>query len=119
MLHSFTKAKYLSMASITCEIVYLLTLIVDFQIYHSNSAHLYCYNITALHITANLVFHEPTKHIELDCHFIRDNILFGTIKTFHVHSHQQLVDVLTKALCNKNFNNMIANMRVLSIYSPS
>jgi len=28
-----------------------------------------------LHIACKLVFSERTKHIEVDCHFIRDNLL--------------------------------------------
>lgn len=30
-----------------------------------------------MRIATNLVFHEKAKHIEVDCHFIRDKILSG------------------------------------------
>lgn len=110
---SSMEAKYRSMASTTCELVWLLTLLAIFQISHSNSVHLYCDNIVALHIIANPVFHECTKYIELDFHFIYDKIQSSIIKTFYVPPHQQLANVLIKALGHNDFHNLVIKMRVL------
>jgi hypothetical protein len=38
----------------------------------------------ALHIAQNLVFHEWTKYIEIDCHFVRDHIPIGCIATSYI-----------------------------------
>ncbi|XP_041017970.1 uncharacterized mitochondrial protein AtMg00810-like [Juglans microcarpa x Juglans regia] len=65
---SSAKAEYRSMATTICEIVWLLSLVSYFRVSHSNSAHLFCDNIATLHIAANPVFHENTKHMELDYH---------------------------------------------------
>ena len=54
------KAKYRSMAT-TCELVWLLK---DLNVNHSKPELLYCDNQAAIHIAANPVLHERTKHIE-------------------------------------------------------
>ena len=47
---------------------------------------LICDNQVALHIASNLVFHEITKHIEVDYHFIKENIASGCMTTSFVNS---------------------------------
>ena len=98
MSRSSAEAEYRSMATTTCELKWLKGLLSTLGVMHSNPMHLYCDSQTALHIAANLVFHERTKHIEVDCHFVRDEIQNGAIHTKYVHTSMQLADIFTKAL---------------------
>ena len=88
------------------------------QVPVSLPTHLYGDNTASLHITNNSVYHERTKHVDHDSYTIRDRIDNGMIKTMHVRTHNQIVDVLTKTLYSVPFRDLISKIGVLDIYTP-
>lgn len=85
--HSLARAEYRAMASFTCEFTWLRYLLQDLQVTDLEAAKMHCDNQATMHIVANLVFHERTKHMELDCHLVRDKIQFEDVQTiFHLFS---------------------------------
>lgn len=95
---STAEAEYRSMTMIACEITWLHALLKDMGITSLPSTTLYCDNQAAISLAANPILHERTKHVEIDCHFIRDELKTGELHTCHVPSHEQLADILTKQL---------------------
>lgn len=71
---SSSKAEYRAMANLCCELTWLRYLFEDLQVAHPQAIFLYCDNKSAVHTATNPIFHERTKHIELDSHLIRHKI---------------------------------------------
>src|SRR5262249_54061668 len=97
------------MTHTACEMTWLKTQMFDLGFNHLEPMEMHCHNQTTIHITSNPVFHERTKHIEVDCYFIRDAVMSNKISTPFTSFKDQLVDMFTKALgspwfllfCNK------------------
>ena len=70
MVRSSAEAKYQTMTLATCELIWLKQLFQELRFGKDGQMTLVCDNQAALHIASNLVFHERTEHIEVECHFI-------------------------------------------------
>ena len=79
---SSMEGEYHAMATTCCKTIWLLYLQHVLNVKHPQPVLLFCDNKAAIHIAAKLVFHERTKHIEIDCHFIREKIAAGLIRLF-------------------------------------
>ncbi|GJR68124.1 cysteine-rich receptor-like protein kinase 8 [Tanacetum coccineum] len=92
------KAEYRAMALTCCKVTWVVSLLKDLGLTDLGLVDLHYDNQAALHIDDNPVFHAWTKHIEVDCHFVRDHIKAGLVKPSYVNTKLQLADVFTKVV---------------------
>jgi len=111
---SSAEAEYHSMRRLVAEISWVVRLLSDLSFSPSLPINLHCDNQAAIHIARNPVFHERTKHIELDCHFVREKLLDGLISLSFVPSSSQIADLFTKALAGPLHRHFIGKLGVRS-----
>ncbi|WVZ00554.1 hypothetical protein V8G54_026623 [Vigna mungo] len=85
---SSSEAGYRALATTTCELQWLTYLLTDLHIHFKQPTLLYFDNQFALQIAANQVFHERTKHIDIDCYLVREKVRSGLVKLLPVSSSQ-------------------------------
>ncbi|KAM7496324.1 hypothetical protein LguiA_020738 [Lonicera macranthoides] len=110
---SSAEAEYRALAHTTAEIVWLRWLLQDMGITLTDPTPLFCDNKSAIQIAHNDVFHERTKHIEVDCHFVRHHFQQGHILLPHISSELQIADLFTKPHVVARFRFLISKLRML------
>jgi hypothetical protein len=115
---SSSEAEYRALEAATCELQWLTYLFNDLQVKFIKPPVLYCDNQSAIHIAANPVFHERTKHLEIDCHIVREKLLAGLMKLLPVASKNQLADFFTKPLLPQPFSFLSSKLGMVDIYQP-
>ncbi|KAJ0621525.1 putative RNA-directed DNA polymerase [Helianthus annuus] len=86
---SSTEAEYRALCSVACEILWILNILKDLKVVYDLPIKLFCDNNSAISIAANPVFHNRTKHFEIDLHFIREKIMAGIFKIEKIESEKQ------------------------------
>ncbi|CAM8945280.1 unnamed protein product [Rhodiola kirilowii] len=108
------------MAAASSEVLWLIRLFADMKVIIPTPVSLYCDNQAAIHIAKNPVFHERTKHIELDCHFIRHHVQDRTICPLYVPTLEQPVDLFTKQLPSDHLLRLLSKLGVSNfLHSPA
>ena len=116
---SSAEAEFISMASVVAEVTWLIGLYKELGISIEVPICLYCDSKAAIQIAANPIFHERTKHIDIDCHFVRDKIIQGVIKTHYVSTKEQQADLLTKSLGRQQHEHLMTKLCLKDVFKAS
>ncbi|KAI4297347.1 hypothetical protein L6164_037242 [Bauhinia variegata] len=78
------EAEYREMSKGAAEVQWLIYLIVGFGVNIKTPAKLFSDYMSTIYVARNPVFHEQTKYIKMDCHYVRDKVVNGLISLQHV-----------------------------------
>ena len=101
------------MRRVVAELAWLSRLLHELTVEGITPIPIKCDNQATIYIAKNPVFHERTKHIELDCHYVKQQLMEGLISLSHVSTKHQLADVLTKPLTGISHHSILGKLGVL------
>ena len=102
-----------------CELLQLKRLLTKIGFVANFEMNLFCDNKETINMSHNLIQHDCTKHIEVDRHFIQQNLEAKIIQFSFVKSKDQLAIILTKVVSNKIFYNSLDKLGISDIYAPT
>jgi hypothetical protein len=109
---SSTEAEYKAIANVTAELIWIQSLMKELGVFLHKAPRLWCDNIGATYLTSNPVFHGRTKHMEVDFHFVREQVARKAMEVRIISSKDQLADVLTKPLSRAPFIKNCDNLNI-------
>ncbi|XP_021617918.1 uncharacterized mitochondrial protein AtMg00810-like [Manihot esculenta] len=112
---SSAEAEYRAMANTVCELLWISYILQDLQVLIKLPIPLHCNSKAAMYIAANPVFHEHTKHIEIDCHLVRNQLQQGFISPRYLPTQEQLADIFTKGLPTNRHNYLAHKLNLLPL----
>lgn len=107
---SSAEAEYRAVANAVAECCWVRQLLAELFIPMPKASVLFCDNISSVYMSSNPVHHRRTKHIELDIHFVREQVALGKFRVLHVPTKQQFADVLTKGLPTTAFQDFRSSL---------
>ncbi|GKC55403.1 retrovirus-related pol polyprotein from transposon TNT 1-94 [Tanacetum coccineum] len=77
------------------------------------------YREMASTVTNNPAFHKRTKHVEMDCYFVRERVESKKIIPMKISSKMQIADLLTKGLAAQQLQFLLGKIDIANLHAPS
>ncbi|CAM9895800.1 unnamed protein product, partial [Heterosigma akashiwo] len=97
------KAEYLALCSTVKDIVWLRNLLVDLGCPQQEPTPVVEDNSACIEWANDLVVSKKNRHFHVFYHLAKEQVSLGTIRMFLIRTHDQVADILTKALNTENF----------------
>ena len=100
---STAEAEYVAATAAACLAIWMRRMLRSLCQEQAKETMIFCDNSSAIALSKNVVFHKRTKHIDTKFHYIRELVNNGEIVLVHCRTQEQVADILTKLLGQKNF----------------
>ena len=107
------ESEYRAMSVACFEIVWLHGMLSENGFSQPDPTPLYADNTSAIQIASNPVYHERTKHIEVDCHSIREALDSHIISLPYVSTTLQIANVFTKVMTRQRHQFLVGKLMLL------
>jgi hypothetical protein len=98
MSRSSTEVEYKALANATAEVIWIQAVLCELGVSQPRPLCLWCDNLGATYMSANLVFHSCMKHVDVDYHFMHERVANKHLKIRFVSTKDQIADGFTKPL---------------------
>ena len=100
---SIPEAEYVTACLASCEVVWLRKLMSHLFDLQLHVTCIFYNNHSCVKLSENPVFHDKSKHIKIEYHYIKDMVQRGVVKLMYVATDKQIANVLTKPLTRVKF----------------
>ena len=115
---SMVEAEYIAACSASCEAIWLQKLMLGLFDVELDTTVILCDNHSCIKMTENPMFHDKSKHIEMQYFYIRDMVQKGVIKLQYLSIDGQVADMITKPLSRVKFEYFRDKIGVVLKYLP-
>ncbi|GKD46821.1 retrovirus-related pol polyprotein from transposon TNT 1-94 [Tanacetum coccineum] len=100
---SSCEAYYLAATSCVCHAIWLRSMLKELHMEQEDATEIYVDHKSAIDLAKNPVYHDRSKHINTRYHYIRECIARKDVRVIHTSSEDQLADIFTKSLDERDF----------------
>jgi len=116
---SSAEAEYRAMATTVSEVLWVRWLLHELGAPQAGPTTPFCDNQATRHIANNPVFHERTKHVEMDCYFVRERVESKEVEPLHIDTKLQIADLLTKPLGAQQLKSLLGKLGIIDLHAPT
>ena len=85
------------------EYIYLISILEQLNIQNNKKHYLFTDSQSAIELANNPEHHAKSKHIDIQYHFVRENIQKGIVELSYIPTKEQIADLLTKGINSIQF----------------